>query len=113
MNNIKIGDLVTAYRSGFHEVVDIIPRWKSKNGYSSYSVLGTYDPNTCGEEMNSLIKYKQVYDKNGKPKKTTVIQSCDSAFCRGAIQSLEGRIKETEELLISLKLFKKKLNEDI
>lgn len=61
MENIKTGDLVTAYRAGIHRVIAITPRYKAAE-YPYVSNKPT-DIDSVGE-CSPLIKYQPVYNQS-------------------------------------------------
>ena len=108
MRNIQVGDIVTAYRDGYHEVVKIEKRWKNKTKSSEYEkaaycIIGDYDPSTCGDEMNSLIYYKKKYKLDGTPVKSKKVYTCDSFYCKPMYESIQEQIKRHEASLEKLK----------
>ncbi len=75
---IKVGDIITAYQSGYHKVTDITPRYQ-KNG----------------DVMIPLFTYCLVAKANGTVAKGKVItKSCDASYCRRATDALEKTIAE-------------------
>jgi hypothetical protein len=76
---IKVGDIISAYLTGYHKVTKIEER---------------------GGEV-PLFYYQMVADKNGKPKNSKE-NYCDAAYCRHAketlIEEVAKKIKELEQL---------------
>jgi hypothetical protein len=70
--DIKVGDLIAAYHSGYHKVTKVERRFISKDDASYYQL-------TEGSEYSSLIHYVTILDSKLKPKKKK--NSCDVAFC--------------------------------
>ena len=104
----NIGDLVTTYYSGFYRVTKIVRRWENKKypegSYNAiaHDIVGEFDPNTCGREMNPLIYFKQEYTADGKPIKSNRTKFCDSSFVQPAFVSLKQFIKHHEESIVRL-----------
>lgn len=71
------GDLIIAYRKGYHEFIKYEDR---------------------GKTTAPLIYYKTIYNFNGKKCNSKTIHTCDAAYCRHAkdhiIKSIQD--KETE-----------------
>ena len=80
---IKIGDIITCYYSGYHKVVEIIPR----------------DSNT------PLMEFKLIMTASGKKKQNQKPRSCDASYCRLASESIPDIIKEHEDIICALKQF--------
>jgi len=88
MNNIKVGDLVTAYWKGYFRVVTVRKVYKpiiANNRHQFFVPEG--DPN-AGEYYASLVDIVQEYDSHGNPRKSKNTQTCDSSFCKLAIDVL-------------------------
>lgn len=86
-DEIKVGDLITAYHKGYHIVTEVQERTKAIDRTDS-----------------PLIHYNQIVDSTGKPRKSKGL-CCDAAFCRKVI--FEDVVKQTKEAIqqaISLQL---------
>lgn len=84
---LKPGDMITAYRKGYHEFIKFEER---------------------GTEIVPLVHYKQIYNDNGKPCKSKTIYQCDGAYCRRAIDDINKQIeKKTQELTALKEILKK------
>ena len=99
------GQKVTTYYAGYFEVTRIERRWKNKTKekeweQSAYNIRGEHTEE-CGEEMNPIIYFKQLYDAKGNPKKSKE-KGCDMAFCKPAIDSLNAEIQSLQELVNKL-----------
>lgn len=77
----KIGDVITAYHKGYHEITCIIER---KNG-------------------NPLIQYRTLFRADGTVVKSTSHKKCDVFYCNLAAKVLPEVIKKREEELEKLK----------
>ena len=103
---MKIGDLVTAYWKGYYEIINIKRRWERKQGETPYQkqayCLTEYDPETCGIEMNPLYNLIQRYSAEGKPVKTSKIQTCDSGFCKLAKDFIPLEVNRLEVIINDL-----------
>lgn len=77
-NGIKVGDLITAYHSGYWIVTSIEKRFVTEK--EEIQLQGRYGK--AGDAKNSLINYELAFDSkfkpSGKKKKT---KHCDSSFC--------------------------------
>jgi len=84
---LKPGDMITAYRKGYHEFIKFEDR---------------------GNKVVPLVHYKQIYNENGKPCKPKIVFQCDAAYCRRAIDYIEKAIeKKTQELKALKEILKK------
>lgn len=59
-NGIRVGDIITAYNSGWHRLLEIVPR----------------------ERFAPLFKYQRVVYENGNKCKRRDINECDASFCK-------------------------------
>lgn len=80
-DELKPGDLITAYQKGYHEFIAYEDR---------------------GPKQVPLILYKRKFDSNGKPSKSKVL-TCDAAYCRLAKDKILKEIKNREEQIENLK----------
>lgn len=106
--DIKAGDLVTAYWSGYFEVIKIIRRWEDKTRpteyfRTAYNIQGekNFNEDICGEEIQPLIVMLKRFDKSGKKVVSRKEQTCDASYCEDA---KEGLPKEIEKLKESINL---------
>lgn len=104
-NRFQIGQLITTYYAGYFEVTRTVRRWKDvsqKNEHyqNAYCISGEYNSN-CGEEINPIIYFIQRYDTKGNPKKSKE-KSCDSSFCKPAVETLNVEIQSLQETLNKL-----------
>ncbi len=95
-NDLKIGDKITAYHKGFHQITLVERR------FIDYYDIRCNDSLVLGTEKNSLIHYKQIFTEAGKPIKGAV-RSCDAGYCQYYEISLIKRIKDAEEMLEQLR----------
>jgi hypothetical protein len=103
--DIQIGQIVTTYYAGYFEVTRIEQRWLNKTKetayeQSAYCIRGEHTAD-CGEEMNPIIYFKQLYDAKGNPKKSKE-KGCDSSFCKLAKESIEAEINSLQEIINKL-----------
>lgn len=85
-SNIKVGDIIVAYHSGFHEVTDIEER---KGG------------------LPPLVYYVQIADSKGKRRKGRRTLKCDMCFCGPYKEWIEEelqKLEKTKQSLITLSL---------
>lgn len=109
MENIKTGDLVTAYRAGIHRVIAITPRYKAAE-YPYVSNKPT-DIDSVGE-CSPLIKYQPVYNQWGRPvKKSKTTYSCDALYCKPAMEYIESAIKNMEDKILVFKQLQETLSQ--
>jgi hypothetical protein len=104
-DQFQIGQIISTYYLGYFKVTRIERRWKNKTKeteyeQSAYCILGEYT-DECGDEMNSIIYYTQLYDAKGNPK-TSKEKACDSSFCKPAIDSLNTEIQSLQEIITKL-----------
>jgi hypothetical protein len=85
-DEIKVGDLITAYHKGYHRVTAVTRRFGPQ--YASNR--------SAGDEQSPLITYDQVLDSNGKQKKRAGLD-CDAAFCRKV--TMWNLVDETRETI--------------
>ena len=87
-NDIKPGDLITAYHAGFHRVTEVKRRF-----YTAYD-------EECGrgkegDEYNSLIVYQTVLTAKYKITKSKKEKCSDASFCQKLTkQAIEERRKK-------------------
>lgn len=96
---MKKGDLITAYHSGIHKVINIQERWNDKRN-TMLPVHYEYNEN-CGNKIGDLITYVKVADINGKPINSIKELSYDIAFCSSLsihIKRIKNTIKQLEKL---------------
>jgi len=87
----KVGDLITAYHKGVHEILSIKRRFYEREDDIPSSLKGV---KSIGDENNALIYYKKVLNDNGTKSKS-IQQCCDVLFCK----PFSDFIKEKEEEL--------------
>jgi nickel-dependent lactate racemase len=73
--DLKVGDIITAYRKGYHVVE------KMERRFFTTADIKIFPHRAVGEEYNSLIHYKQLADQYGTRKTGAAIYKCDSCFC--------------------------------
>lgn len=102
--DIKVGDLVTAYWSGYFEVVKIMRRWEDKTKATeyyrtAYNIQGieNYNEDICGEEMQPLIVMLKRFDKSGKKVVSRKEQTCDATYCKDAEEILPLEIEKLKQ----------------
>ncbi len=113
MEQLFIGQKITAYHAGYHEITRIVKRWENKTKDSeyarnAYSINGEFT-DECGKEMNPIIYYKQIFDTKGNPKKSKE-KGCDMQYCKPATESLETEIANLNEILNKLTNLKTQLS---
>lgn len=99
--DIKVGDIITAYHKGYHRVVEVKRRFHNPN-VPSYDRFYYSDVETPDHvEMNSLITYVKVLTDDFKvaPRKKA---QCDASYCRivhveKLVAERDRRIKELTE----------------
>jgi len=113
---MKIGDIVTAYKKGYYEVIGIRRRWINKTHNTNYMqraycITGeeNYNPDTCGEEFGALIDLKQLHDSKGNKVKE-IPYTCDISFCKNAVDDINERIYEMNKEINQLKLIRDEYN---
>lgn len=94
---MKIGDLITAYKSGIHRIINIQERWEHKDGFMKPYQFELND--LCGRKIGDLVTYVQVANSNGKLINSKKEFSCDICFCK----PLENYISSLEEIIVKLK----------
>jgi hypothetical protein len=77
MNNFKVGDLVSAYKKGYHEIVEIAP--------------------------SGLIGYQIRFKEDGSPVKGKATSWCHPGYCKPMLDVVEYQIKKMEETIEKLK----------
>lgn len=91
-HTLKLGDLITAYRQGFHVITRI-----TQTFHDGVCLYGDYYE----------IYYRQVCDKNGVLSKHAKVEhSCSSGYCapaQDAIDYMRERANDIEEALASYK----------
>ena len=87
----KVGDLITAFNNGVHEIVNIERRFYETENDIPSSLKGV---KSIGDEYSALIYYKKILNANGIKAKS-IEQSCDVGFCN----HFSDFIKEKEEEL--------------
>lgn len=96
---MKIGDLITAYHSGIHEIINIQERWNHKNDVM-LPCFYEYNEN-CGDKIGDLVTYVQIANSQGKLLKTNKEKSCDIFWCKPLqeyIDNLENTINKLKSL---------------
>jgi hypothetical protein len=80
---IKVGDIITTYSPGFHELTEIEDR---------------------GAFKTPLFIYKRVFNDAGEPYKKTLqrITSCDASYCRKATEEIPKIIAEKKKSIEAL-----------
>jgi len=99
-NGIKVGDLITAYHSGYWIVTSIEKRFVTESENSQYQ--GRFGK--TGDQKSSLINYELAFDSkfkpSGKKKKTN---KCDAFYCHKVDESsvsemIKQRLEEIEAI---------------
>lgn len=96
---MKIGDLITAYKSGIHRIINIQERWEHKDGFMKPYQFEFND--LCGRKVGDLVTYVQVANSNGKLINSKKEFSCDKFFCKPLsvyIEDLEKRLNKLKNL---------------
>lgn len=96
--DLQVGDLITAYHSGYHIVTNIERRFLTKNNvpYSEPS------KDINDREYNALITYERIFDGNFKRAKSKITKRCSANYCnkvtlKSEQQSIENQIKELKD----------------
>ncbi len=82
-DRIQPGDIIAAYRGGYHEVLRVVAREK-------------YAP---------LVTYRTICTETGKRVNGKAEHTCDMAYCRLAVDVLPKEIEKLEQELAALKEF--------
>jgi len=83
---INVGDIVTAYHSGYHKITEITPRYE----------IG-------GSPRVPLFTYVLVAKADGTlAKRSSITKECDASFCRHVKQELAKTITKKKEELARL-----------
>lgn len=91
--SLQVGDLITAYRQGFHVITRITQNFHD----------GTY---VDGDHYN--IHYRQVCDKSGVLSKHAKVEhECGSSYCKPAQNAIDSLRKRADTLEASLASYKK------
>lgn len=98
-----VGDIITAYRKGYHKVTDIVPRY-IKQEYPWLTLEGP------GEEGSPLIVYQTIANDSGKRIKSTVTHNCDAHYCMKASEKIKLERKRLEETIQRLVELEKELS---
>lgn len=100
-----IGQKITTYYAGYFEVTRIERRWKNKTKDTEYAqrayCISSEHTDECGEEVNPIIHFKQLYDAKGNPKKSKE-KGCDMSYCKPAVETLNAEIQSLQEMLNKL-----------
>lgn len=77
-NDLQVGDIITAYRKGFHKVVSIRRRF-----YKNEREMPSHLRNIAetGDEYKALVEYLPVMSAAGKILKSKKTHSCDAGYC--------------------------------
>ncbi len=107
------GQKITTYYAGYFEVTRIVRRWLNNTKDTDYSryaycIEGEFT-DECGEEMNPIIYFKQIFDAKGNPKKSKE-KGCDMDYCKPAEESIQKEIDTYTELLNKLTNLKTQLS---
>jgi hypothetical protein len=86
-DGFKPGDVITAYKKGYHVFVDYKQR---------------------GVKEAPLVIYQRVFNFNGKPSKGKKT-SCDAAYCRYATDFIEKKIVKLKEQISLLEKIPSKI----
>ena len=78
---LKVGDLITAYHKGYHEIVTFEER----------------------DDCAPLVHFKTRFKSDGKPANSKRIMCCDMGYCRHAEIGLTNEIRRKEEEIEKLK----------
>lgn len=96
---MKIGDLITAYHSGIHKIINIQERWNHKD---SVMLPYFYEYNeNCGNKIGDLITYVKIANDEGEIINSKKELCCDILFCKplsNCIERLEKRLNKLKNL---------------
>ena len=89
---MKIGDLITAYSAGYHELLDITDLVLDEftQSWSSNKHL------KVGDKIGELYHYSQRFDSNGNQKISSKIKVSNAGFCKPALESVRKEIEDLE-----------------
>lgn len=75
--DLGLGDVIKAYHAGYHVVTDV------KRRFVTASLLATFPKiySHVGQEINSIISYRQILTSKYKVSKSKKVKSCDAAYC--------------------------------
>lgn len=90
---MKVGDLITTYYKGFFILERIEQRFVTEDDLKRYPTVFK----KVGDEYSPLFHFSQKYDLNGNIKKTRQM-SCDSSFCKPAIDYVVKEVERVEKL---------------
>jgi len=94
IKGLKQGDIILAYRKGFHIITNVERRYRTKETFH-YS---DHDGQEMGEEYSSLIHYRQIARANGQKVRNSKEWCCDANFCRVLDDSwFQEQLDELEE----------------
>lgn len=92
-HTLKLGDLITAYRQGFHVITRITQ---------------TFEDGVCVNRGHYNIHYRQVCDKNGVLSKHAKVEhECGSYYCAPAQNAIDSLRKRADNIEASLASYKK------
>lgn len=98
---IQVGDLITAYHSGYHRLTKIERRCYTQYDIDNFSV---YKDKQVGEEYKPLFHYEQVLTADYKKTKKKKAMSCDASYCKRVdhvyIAGLQTAFKEKMSILL-------------
>ena len=84
-DEIKPGDLITAYKSGYHIFIKYEDRGKGET---------------------PLAYYQKKYGVDGKPCKSKKVLTCDASYCRMAVDRINEEIEKKKKEIIALEKIK-------
>lgn len=99
---LKIGDIISAYHAGYHQIIKVERRFVTKADLNYISDT----ERKLGSEYGALITYKKLYNENGTIAKTQKQNSCDASFCRLASTHIDDEIDELLAKIINLRNIK-------
>lgn len=99
--NFKVGDIIIAYKKGYHECISITDRWFIK--VQSDYVTTAPGPNVdC--HYAPIVEYVQLYTAAGKPTNAKrKIDRCDGSFCKLAKEVAKQLLDEAQHVYDLLK----------
>ena len=97
-NDLKIGDLITTYHSGYWRVIGIEQRTHPKaGGYYGKDVDDQGNLLPAVIEYSSLIHYRLVMDSGFHPPKKKAKESCcDAGFCNKITKQMIVNLRDSE-----------------
>lgn len=88
------GDIITAYHSGFHKVIEVKKRYISESDMK-YNI---YKDREIGEEISGLVFYTKIATKDGVPVNSKKILRCDVFYCGHFTDAWKKEVERLERI---------------